>query len=458
MEKNNPLLPFAFSTSAANEKTALNTDPRERDVIDENAESMYHTRGRIKPKRAPAPVLLSMPSMKRQAGESFNEKDDVKKRDFGSLQHHPGHQLDTDPDEPSGLPSSPPVLPHMSEYDFSTSYDFVPDSPVDTSNVVGQLATSPVKRPPRVNQSSEADFGIDQFNRFKTSSYIHGTSTDEIEELDAHSYSRNSKARDLILQAFEDVSPSVSLEGMGLTEIPEQVKDLENLVIFDPEWPHQVLHQLYLTNNRLRALNPALFKFTRLNVLSLRQNRIDHIPGAIRHLKNLVDLNISSNRLTYLPPEILDLPRLGTFRAGPNPFEPVFPDAIKVVHSENSRQDPCLRYISKVKYFRNEGLVPTLKTLCLDTVAKYDVTYRETKSWKRATPKVLHPLIAKAILKANYEEHCNECDTFVVEPHAEVYEWWDILENLKVPVKREFCSGKCALRYEKRLENHYSQG
>lgn len=397
--------------------------------------------------------------MKRHAGESFNEKDDVKKRDFGSFQHHPGQRLDTDPDEPQGLASSPPVLPHMSEYDMSTSYDFVPDSPVDTSNVISQLATSPVKRPPRVgNPSSEADFGIDQFNRFKTSSYIHGISTDEVEESDAHTSTRNSKARDLILQAFEEVSPSVSFEGMGLTEIPEQVKDLENLVIFDPDGRHQILHQLYLTNNRLHSLNPALFKFTRLNVLSLRQNRIDHIPGAIRHLRNLVDLNISSNRLNYLPPDILELPRLGTFRAGPNPFEPVFPDAVKIVSSEDSSREPCLKYISKIKYFRNGGMVPTLKTLCLDRIARYDVTYRETKSWKKTTPTVLHPLIARAIFKANYEEHCNECNVFTVEPHAEIFEWWDILENLEVPIKREFCSGKCALLYKKRHEQHYSQG
>ncbi|SGZ51392.1 CIC11C00000000555 [Sungouiella intermedia] len=461
MEKNNPLLPFAFSTSAANERTALNTDPRERHVIDENAESMYHTRG--KQKRVPAPFLASMPSMKRHAGESFNEKDDVKKRDFGSfpLQGLTNPPIDTDPDDSQshGLPSSPPVLPHMSEYDLSTSNYNMPDSPVDTYNVVGELTTSPVKRPARAtaNQSSEADFGIDPFNRFKTSSYIHCPSTDaDMGDASTHTGSGDAKARDLILQAFEDVSPSVSLEGMGLTEIPEQVKDLENLVIFDPERSTQVLHQLYLTNNRLHSINPALFKFTKLNVLSLRHNKIDHIPGAICNLKNLVDLNISSNRLVYLPAQILELPQLATFRAGPNPFEAVHANAIEIVDTVGTCQDPCLRYISRINYFQKKGMVPTLKTLCLDAVARYDVTYRETKSWKKTMPKVLHPFIAKAILKRNYEEHCNECNVFVVEPYAEVIEWWDILANKEVPIKREFCSGKCTLRYWRRHEQDYA--
>lgn len=465
MEKNNPLLPFAFTTSAANEKTALNTDPRERHVIDENAESMYHTRGKVGPRRQPGPVLAAMPSMKRKMGESFNEKDDVKKRDYGAF--NPGHpgfhdRIDTDPDEQvsssHAIPSSPPVLPQMSEYDISITNFTMPDSPVETGPMINDFTTSPVRRGMVGNQSSEADFGIDQFNRFKTSSYIQCPSTDaDAEDSNGHNGSNDAKARDLILQAFEDISPSVSLEGMGLTEIPEQVKDLENLVIFDPDRPTQILHQLYLTNNRLRSLNPALFKFTKLNVLSLRHNKIDHIPGAIRHLKNLVDLNISSNRLQYLPPQILELPHLETFRAGPNPFVAITSEAVCINHMEDISKASCLKYVSKVKYLRREGMVPSLKALCLDAIARYDVTYRETKSWKKHTPKVLHLPIARAISKGNFEDDCNECNLFVVEPYAEVYEWWDILANKDVPIKREFCSGKCASRYELRNQHYYSK-
>lgn len=456
MEKNNPLLPFAFTTSAANEKFHLNTEPRERHVIDENAESMYHTRG--KPKRAPMPVLAMMPSMKRKMGESFNEKDDVKKRDLSELPTQLAPVTSNNDNlhlTATGIPSSPPVLPQMSEYDVSTTNYTIPDSPVDTQTEIDEFTTSPVRRNRDLflgNHSSEADFGIDQFNRFKTSSYIQCPSTDA--NMDDGYGPNENKARELILQAFEDVSPSVSLEGMGLTEIPEQVKDLENLVIFDPDRPTQIFHQLYLTNNRLRSLSPALFKFTKLNVLSLRHNKINHVPGAICHLQNLVDLNLSSNRLRYLPPQILELPRLATFRAGPNPFVSV-PDLAIRVNESHHNHDRVLTFISRPKLLQKVGMVPSMKALCLDAIARYDVTYRETKLWKKHTPKVLHPLIARAISTGNFEDHCNECDLCVIEPYAEVYEWWDILANRDVPIKRDFCSGKCLLRYQARNQKYY---
>lgn len=458
MEKNNPLLPFAFSTLAANEKFHLDTNPRERHIIDENAQSMYHTR---KPKRTPMPVLAVMPSMKRKMGESFNEKDDVKKRDLSEIPAQLAEMTTTNIVLSNGIPSSPPVLPQMSEYDVSTSNYTIPDSPVDTHTEIDEFTTSPVRKNREfiLRNSSEADFGIDQFNRFKTSSYIQCPSTDA----DMEEYSHNEhKARELILQAFEDVSPSVSLEGMGLTEIPEQIKDLENLVIFDPDRLTQILHQLYLTNNRLRSLSPALFKFTKLNVLSLRHNKINHIPGAIKHLKNLVDLNLSSNRLRYLPPQILELPHLATFRAGPNPFVNVPELAIKVEDNDTEdygrgSSDRFLTHVTEPLILQKPGMVPSLKSLCLDAIAHYDVTYRETKLWKKHTPKVLHPLIAKAISTGNFEDHCNECDLCVIEPYAEVYEWWDILANSDVPVKREFCSGRCVQLYKRRNGRLYEQ-
>ena len=43
MDKQNPLLPFAFSTSSITDEVPLNTAPRNRLIIDENASSMYHT-------------------------------------------------------------------------------------------------------------------------------------------------------------------------------------------------------------------------------------------------------------------------------------------------------------------------------------------------------------------------------------------------------------------------------
>lgn len=477
MEKNNPLLPFAFSTSYGNEKISLNTAPREKHVIDENASSMYHTRNSTKTQRHERPVLQFIPSMKRKMGESFNEKDDVKRIEFDNdFFHDPelnaSQESDrevekTRPFHSDVIPSSPPILPQMSEYDHSTSAYTIPDSPIDPDCTIRDLDTSPVK-PTRPkfgpsNQSSEADFGIDQFNRFKTLSYIQCPSTDvDIEEVQSnYEKQQNARAREIILKAFDDVSVAVSLEGMDLTEIPEEVEDLNSLVIFDEHRAISTLYQLYFSNNRLRSLNPALFKFEKLNVLSLRQNKLRHIPGAIGKLKNLVDLSISINHLRYLPAQILELPKLTTFSAGPNPFVQVDEDAIEIgqeaqFEALESPSHQCkLNFVSQIKYLQSEKNVPSLKALCLDTIARYDVTYRETKAWKKTTPRTLHLLMAAAVHKGKYEDVCNECDIVVIEPYSEVFEWWNILGNKNIPFKREFCSGKCVSKYKSRMKLQY---
>lgn len=442
MEKNNGLLPFAFSTASAHERHALSTDPREKHVIDENAHSMYHTRGRPR-----GPQLLAMPSIKRKMGESFTEKDDVKRREhdffFGGLPpaaapHDPPTDA-TEPDLPSKdpheFPSSPPA-PQPSELDVSVSSYTVPDSPVFA------VMTSPVRKP-KVH-SSEPDFGIDLFNRFKASSFHQCPSTDPVEEPHGDNYDR---ARATILQAFEDVNPKIVLDGMHLTEIPDEVKDLDNLVIF--ERPTQHARQLYLSNNSLTVLNPALFRYRSLNVLSLRQNMIRELPGLIGELQNLTDLNLSINKLKYLPPQILSLPRLLTFRAGPNPFLEVAADATEV-SEENPRFLKGLRWVSSTRHFHAKQNVPTLKNFCLDVIANYDVTYQETKSWKHTTPKLFHSIIALAITKGRFSETCDRCSMVLVEPYADIIEWWDILQNTNVPIKRRFCSGLCVGRYHSR--------
>lgn len=342
------------------------------------------------------PRLAEAPQLKRKPGASFSERDKVKRRDVPDLD-----------------PAPPQIQPQ------------IPSSPTFRYDV----PTSPAR-------SSDADFGIDRFERYKTSSYLQLS--------DAPADSSASAATEVIRQAFDTTSPAVSFEGLGLVEVPHDIGDLDSLVVFGES---QALRQLYLGNNRISTLNAALFTYTKLNVLSLRQNRIRDIPPLVANLVNLTDLNIGSNRLTAIPPELLTLPRLTTFRAGPNPFVPVPPDATPV---ESPPLDRRLRYVGAVAA-KNNSVVPSLKTLCLDTVARYDVTYRETRSWKQQVPPVLHGTIAAAIRDGRLNYKCNECDLYAVEPHAETHEWWDLLNNKNVPVRRVFCSGRCLAAYRRHL-------
>ncbi|ABN64530.1 conserved hypothetical protein [Scheffersomyces stipitis CBS 6054] len=457
MEKENPLLPFAFNSSSFNDNLPLDTTPRKRAVRDENVSLAYRTRKSEASRTLNRPTLAFAPSLKRKMGESFNEKDDIKRRET-EFDSEPTVLEDSEEDDykenisyKSILPPSSPPLDHplVSEFDFNTNtnsrYD-LPESPENKHDYNDFPSESQSYSPVKAKQfSSEADFGIDSFNRFKNISNRCPSSTgDRAFEESQVSYV---KARDIILASFEDVKTVIDLEGMSLYELPDEIKDMNNLVIFQSDL-EPISYQLYLSNNKLRCLPPSLFKFTKLNVLGLRQNKISSLPACINKLVHLTDLNIGSNRLQFLPSQILELPSLQTFRAGPNPFLKVPEDAIPVENIEgNSLRQK--KFVSKPRILAsNRSLVPSLKTICLNRIAQYDVSYQETKKWKKFTPKLYHSMIIRAIKKGHYHQSCSECSNIVVEAYAEVFEWWDILQNKNVPVRRQLCSGGCLERYQ----------
>ena len=99
--------------------------------------------------------------------------------------------------------------------------------------------------------SSDADFGIDRFNRFNgtfnnqqppalvfTSSTCtvstNNTSTgveDVNEKAKQASYNR---ARNIILGCFEDMQTIINLEGMNLYDLPPEIKRFEQFSNFQP--------------------------------------------------------------------------------------------------------------------------------------------------------------------------------------------------------------------------------
>ncbi|CAK7894539.1 hypothetical protein CAAN1_02S05292 [[Candida] anglica] len=451
----NPLLPFAYTTSASGD-IPLNTTPRDRETRDKNASSMYHTR--TPESKRVGPVLNFVPSLKRKMGASFNEKDNIKRREYT---HSSADEEDEDGEEDeddeanativdhddivrsvTAPPSSPPAAVLASEFDISTQASNVPDSP--THNFPSEWSNADDSLPKRVNRnlSSDADFGIDRFNRFKGPNYL-STDDDKWDSAQQFERSMQLRARDIVIQAFEDMQTTINLEGMQLKEVPDEVKDMDNLVIFNLDPKAHTSYQLYLTNNKLRVLPPSLFKYRKLNVLGLRRNKLEKIPSQIGKLSNLTDLYLGTNRLEYLPHTILDLPHLGILSAGPNPFLEVPDNAIPIT-TATITPTKNKRYASEPHILQDDlKPIPSLRSLCLNAIAKYDVSYQETKNWKRHTPILYHKLIAKAIQHGQYETRCCECDLIVVEPAAEAFEWWDFLGNKLIPFKREFCSGRC---------------
>ena len=476
MEKQNFLLPFAFTKSSSfNESDALNKAPRKKSVIDENASSIYHTRKTLESGSIDRPILNAAPSLKRRMGRSFNDKDDVKKAAIGSRDSSSSSEyeeeptlIDGDVNVSSQLPPSSPVgdghsgIELMSEFDFATNPTTsfqVPKSPPKKH----ESSRDVIKTSPQKPVSSEPDFGIDRFNRYRVSfndksrntpSSSNGDDPDDQSKREQRTNAYN-KARTIILDAFENVKTVIDLQAMGLYEIPDEIKDLNNLVIiesFSEEASIEFPYQLYLTGNQLSQLPPSLFKFTKLQVLSLRRNKLKSIPPLIGKLENLIDLSLSSNKLEFLPYQILGLKKLTNFTSGPNPFLPVPEDAIVMTNKDATKFIPRTR--SPIKYLGTKvSELPTLKSLCLNVVAKHDVSYSETKEWKKNTPKMYHQVIIEALRKGKFRDTCCQCEIIVVEPMAEVLEWWDILQNKNVPIRRQFCSQRCVKRYERAL-NH----
>ncbi|CAI5757053.1 unnamed protein product [Candida verbasci] len=449
MEKNNILLPFAFSSINNDNNDILDTSPRDKITIDQNANSRFHTRN----SSSKAPVLNFKPRLKRKMGESFNDKDQIKKPDIGEeMEEEEEEEEEVDGDENTHndtvidqLPSSP-----------FTNYDSaLPEIDLKPTNFL----LNEVKSSPRKILSSEPDFGIDKFNRFKGSSFNETFKTTQPSSVSSTMMDINddeilkelsyNEARRIIINSFEDIDPVIHLESMNLYELPTEIKDLNNLVVFGNSESEDMKYQLYLTNNKLKFLPPALFKFTKLQVLSLRQNELKSLPPTINKLENLCDFYLSNNRIKFLPWQLLQLNQLENFVAGPNPYLCPPNDVISIGKDFNNSK---LLSRSHIKYLSSSTTYLTsLKCLCLNKIAKHDVTYQETKAWKKWTPKLYHNLIIDAIMKGKYNDTCNQCNTIVVEPVAEVFEWWNILQNKNIPIRKQFCCKNCVDLYLKNI-------
>jgi internalin A len=85
---------------------------------------------------------------------------------------------------------------------------------------------------------------------------------------------------------------SLSLEGLGLTELPPEIGQLITL------------RELVLRNNQLSNLPPEIGQLTILQRLDLYDNQLTNLPPEIGKLTALQELHLDNNQLSSLPPEI----------------------------------------------------------------------------------------------------------------------------------------------------------
>ncbi|WP_026726296.1 COR domain-containing protein [Flavobacterium sasangense] len=86
----------------------------------------------------------------------------------------------------------------------------------------------------------------------------------------------------------------IFLNGIELTEIPEEVFELKNLKRFD------------CVNNRLTSISTKFSELSELNTIFLFSNKIEEIPEQVIFHKSLKKLEIHDNPIKTIPPELFE--------------------------------------------------------------------------------------------------------------------------------------------------------
>ncbi|KAI8852252.1 hypothetical protein BC829DRAFT_84626 [Chytridium lagenaria] len=232
---------------------------------------------------------------------------------------------------------------------------------------------------------------------------------------------------------FDTGSRSVDLSNQQLEEIPEAVFHLKAFVGIDNRLDLTSSVQIYLSMNRLKAIDIRLFQIQNLTVLSLRNNQISVIPHEILALKNLVELNISVNQLRYLPGELNSLPNLTRLHAEGNPF--LLPPPTTSSPQFTSSTPSTLFEISLIQLVESKRLTEPLALL----------PYHN-----RITAPV-RQCLQDAVEMKRFQQGCGRCGRFFVTGVEEVF--WRRCEAPKLcvrgvfPFKMRFCSRYCSVHY-----------
>jgi len=129
------------------------------------------------------------------------------------------------------------------------------------------------------------------------------------------------QAEKKIQQALRSGATSFELCSMNLTELPESIGQLTQLLFLDlranrltkiPELPGNLfqLRTLYLSHNELITLPESLGRLTQLTELDLSSNQLTTLPESLGQLTKLTKLNLSDNQLTILPESLGQLTKL----------------------------------------------------------------------------------------------------------------------------------------------------
>ncbi|KAH8550129.1 hypothetical protein BGW37DRAFT_558664 [Umbelopsis sp. PMI_123] len=221
-----------------------------------------------------------------------------------------------------------------------------------------------------------------------------------------------------INDAIDNGADMVDLSNMDLTDIPDEIRELQHITILSKDLINNSSLKLFLYGNRLTKLNMELFALKNLSVLSLRNNKLETIPSEIVLLQNLCELSLGNNLLRHLPGEILRLRKLSTISVLPNPFQ--------TIPQENT-STPARHIVRSVS-------TPSLFELCSRAVMSSSNSYDHQNMPFR---------IAEHLDASKNLKRCQNCRCYIIQPDIEVMVWCSLLTCSSVPVVVGFCSMHC---------------
>lgn len=461
MTSSNHLLPFAHNQSRPANELALSTN--------------HVPSGTSRKREFPASDSLDdgWPSSSDVSRYDFGNDED---EDFRHVQHNKRfHQFTSDFDEKFWeMPASSPPPP-------TSSFD--PDETLEGDVTMME------------DEEDHDSVGI-RSSQNKGSSWIFGK-----DSLITRSIST---AQTMIQSVIDEGKSEVNLDSLQLTEVPEEISDLKDLVILNDNDSLIPKVKIFLSNNQISSISPCVFEVRNITVLSLRNNLVKEIPPAIAKLTNLVELSVGGNMLEYLPAELLKLPKLANLSIHPNPFKsinefqllesdgvtednennlsepnarPVYtipatigdvkppvhvPNILDHDHIQSRRyfasvyQNPnfskSLHHDEKNPDFEDNG-VATLVERTLRVLANHVILTERERRRLDLDPH-FETLIKSAIAALNFGQVCGVCSDLTVLGVGHAFEWWDgIKGNREVVLKRVFCSVACYRSWEREIRN-----
>ncbi|MEO7841588.1 MAG: leucine-rich repeat domain-containing protein [Anaerolineales bacterium] len=146
------------------------------------------------------------------------------------------------------------------------------------------------------------------------------------------------EAEEKIEEALKSGATELDLRGMKLTELPESIGQLIQLLKLNLGWDYSKekeeinqlttlpeslgqltqLTELNLSNNQLTALPDSLGQLRQLQTLDLSDNQLTTLPESLGQLTQLTELDLSKNQLISLPESLGQLTQLQKLYASDN--------------------------------------------------------------------------------------------------------------------------------------------